>query len=63
MSTRRELGEVFRWPIAIGVLSAAGLLSALVGDALWDVASWSLLSVPVIVALIKSARRTRHQAR
>ena len=37
------------WPIALGVLSALGLLSALIGDGLWDWASWLALGLPVAV--------------
>jgi hypothetical protein len=55
---------VWRWPVALAGLIAAGLVSALVGDDLWDVASWFALGVPVIVcawfSLAKrSAGRTR----
>jgi hypothetical protein len=41
------LWDIFRWPIAIGLASAAGLLAALVGDGAWDVLSWLLLAWPV----------------
>jgi hypothetical protein len=40
---------VWRWPVVLAVLIAAGLASALVGDDLWDVASWFALGIPVIV--------------
>ncbi|MFD0750946.1 hypothetical protein ACFQZS_12395 [Mucilaginibacter calamicampi] len=36
-------------PIVIAVISAAGLLSALTGDDIWDVLSWITLSVPLVV--------------
>ncbi|GKS85753.1 MULTISPECIES: hypothetical protein [unclassified Acidovorax] len=35
------------WPIALGVLTATGLLSALVSDGWGDVWSWVALGVPV----------------
>ena len=36
-------------PIAIGVMSAVGLISALLGDGLWDTLSWIALAIPVAV--------------
>jgi hypothetical protein len=47
------------WPIALGVLSALGLLSALVGDGLWDWASWLALGLPVAVCGWFGLRRER----
>jgi hypothetical protein len=60
----RSRRTVWRWPIVFAVLTAAGLVSALVGDGPWDVASWFALGIPVIVCawfgLAKSATgRTR----
>lgn len=37
---RRGLWGIFRWPLLIGLLAALGLLSALLGDGLYDVVSW-----------------------
>jgi hypothetical protein len=45
------LWQIFAAPIGIGAVSALGLTTALVGDALWDAASWLCLSLPVTVAL------------
>ena len=53
MSMRRNLSDVFRWPIVIAVVSAIGLLSALVGDGVMDAVSWALLSVPIAVGFYK----------
>jgi len=39
--------QIFAWPAVIAVLSAAGLLSALLGDGIWDGVSWVVLAVPV----------------
>jgi hypothetical protein len=44
-----SLWQIFRWPLLIGLLSAIGLVSALVGDDLWDAISWATLAVPVTV--------------
>ncbi|MBD0704679.1 hypothetical protein FHJ31_06020 [Pseudomonas sp. Fig-3] len=41
--------KVFGIPVAIGVLSAAGLFSALLGDGAWDAVSWVGLGVPTVL--------------
>lgn len=46
----QSLREVFRVPLWLGLLSAFGLLSALIGDDVWDVLSWLALLAPVAVA-------------
>jgi len=38
-------------PLVLAVLSALGLLSALLGDGSWDVLSWMMLGVPVMLCL------------
>ena len=42
-------GEIFFWPLIIGGTSAAGLISALVADGIWDAVSWALLGIPIVV--------------
>jgi hypothetical protein len=44
---RRSLGAIFAGPLILALLSAAGLLSALFGNDLWDVASWVALGSPI----------------
>ena len=39
--------KIWGWPLAIGVLSVAGLISALLGDGIWDTLSWFALGAPV----------------
>jgi hypothetical protein len=46
---QRSALQVFAVPIALGVLSAVGLLAALLGDNAWDAVSWFALGVPCIV--------------
>lgn len=46
-----ELRRVWTWPILLGLLSASGLISALVSDHWGDVWSWVALGVPVAVTL------------
>lgn len=44
---RRGLWSIFRWPLALAVLSLFGLLSALIGDGVYDMLSWLSLGVPL----------------
>ncbi len=39
--------KVFRMPLLIGVLGAAGLFAALLGDGWWDALAWVGLGLPV----------------
>jgi hypothetical protein len=41
--------EIYRWPILLFVVITGGILSALLGDDIWDSLSWLLLSVPLLV--------------
>ncbi|MGC1173740.1 hypothetical protein [Polaromonas sp.] len=41
--------QLWGWPVALGVLSATGLLSALVSEGWGDVWSWLALGGPVLV--------------
>ncbi|CUS43805.1 MAG: hypothetical protein V4610_00130 [Pseudomonadota bacterium] len=51
--------QIFAVPVAIAVVSTVGLISALAGDGVEDVASWIALSVPVVaVVWAMRARRT-----
>ncbi|MEK6763091.1 MAG: hypothetical protein AABY96_10270 [Nitrospirota bacterium] len=45
LSTR----QIWDTPVVLTLVSAGGLLSALLGDGIWDVFSWAALSAPVIV--------------
>lgn len=58
---RQTLRQIFAAPIVIGVLSTVGLISALVGDGLWDGLSWLSLAIPCIlpVAFIAWPRKRR----
>ena len=45
MSLRRG----FRMPVILGVITAGGLISALVGDGPWDAVSWIALGLPIAI--------------
>lgn len=41
--------QIFAVPLVLGVLSVVGLISALVGDGLWDGVSWLTLTTPILL--------------
>jgi hypothetical protein len=43
--------RVFKWPAVIAVLSAGGLVAALVADGVWDLLFCALLAVPVATGM------------
>ncbi|CRM08869.1 hypothetical protein [Pseudomonas sp. 22 E 5] len=43
--------KVFGLPLGVGLLSAAGLCAALLGDGLWDSFSWVGLGVPAVIGV------------
>lgn len=48
MSRRRRFqASLWGMPIALGVVSAVGLIAGLVGDGAWDALSWLGLGAPV----------------
>jgi hypothetical protein len=52
-----SLRAIWAWPLAIALLSALGLLSALLGDGAWDVLSWIGLGAPVLAGCALGLRR------
>ncbi|GGC62836.1 hypothetical protein [Undibacterium terreum] len=49
--------RLWGWPIALGILTVIGLISALLGDGAWDYLSALTLGVPVAVGGWYSLRR------
>lgn len=49
--------KLWAWPLALGLLSASGLVSALVSDDWGDGWSWVALGVPVLVLAWHGLRR------
>lgn len=56
---RGALLPTFGWPLLLGVLSGLGLVLALLGDGLWDAASWLLLATPIATIVWALARPMR----
>ena len=57
----RTIKQIFAVPALIGVMSIAGLVSALVGDGVWDGLSWLMLVTPIVIyaACIYLPRRSK----
>jgi hypothetical protein len=56
---RQTIGDIFRWPLLLGALTAIGLASALIGDGGWDTLSWAVMAVPLAVLGWKMAAKAR----
>jgi len=56
---RNSISQVFAWPLVLAIASLIGLLSALIGDAVWDGVSWAMLGAPVLVMAWYGFRRVR----
>ena len=48
-SRRQSLRRIFRIPALLAVVTAFGLVAALLGDGVWDGASWFALAIPLVV--------------
>jgi hypothetical protein len=48
---------LWRVPILLGLFSVAGLLSALIGDGVWDALSWAALGIPTAIGIWYALRR------
>ncbi len=62
MTARRPAypaSAIYRVPLLIGIVTGVGLISALLGDGLWDVLSWLTLAVPVALAAMHWRRSRR----
>jgi hypothetical protein len=46
---RRSTAQIFLLPAMISLVVVFGLVSALLGDGVWDVLSWFALAVPAII--------------
>lgn len=49
MSIPQTTRQIWAAPMVLGIVSAIGLMSALLGDGMWDLLSWILLAAPVLV--------------
>jgi hypothetical protein len=56
-TARRSITQIFLAPAIISAVIAFGLVSALLGDGIWDQASWLALAVPLGVIVFHVCRR------
>lgn len=54
-----SLWRIFRWPLALAVLTLVGLLAALLGEGFWNVVSWLSLGVLPLAMVLVPRRRAR----
>ncbi|GGY34047.1 hypothetical protein [Pseudoduganella albidiflava] len=52
-----EFLRLWGMPILLGILTAVGLVAALLGDGLWDAVSGVALGLPVLLGIWHSLRR------
>ena len=50
--TRQTVGQILMIPAVLAVLSAGGLIFALVEDGIWDALSWVTLSIPIVLLVV-----------
>jgi hypothetical protein len=58
VSAKRSLVRIFLAPAVIALVIAFGLVSALLGDGIWDQASWIALAAPLAVLVFYICRRS-----
>jgi hypothetical protein len=67
VTAKRSLVQIFLAPALIAGVIAFGLVSALLGDGIWDQASWIALAAPLAVigfyVTRRAAPRTRQERR
>jgi len=57
-ASKGSFRRIWLWPTLIGIASIVGLVSALVGDGIFDLLSWLTLAIPVAIATV-AWRRAR----
>ena len=62
MRTASTVVRVYAGPLYISVVTLAGLLSALLGDGVWDAISWLLLGAPIGLILFYLGRSKANPA-
>jgi hypothetical protein len=59
ISARRTSTQIFATPAIIAIVVAIGLISALLGDGIWDAAAWIALALPLAVIAFFTWKRQR----
>jgi hypothetical protein len=63
MSQAFSFRKVYGAPCILAAITAYGLLSALLGDGLWDELSWIALAIPLVVIARKYVMSHRYPSR
>ncbi len=63
MSPSYSFRKIYGSALVIAAITVYGLISALLGDGLWDVLSWMALAVPLVVILRKYRGATPGQSK
>ncbi len=58
-STRRSLTQIFLPPAMIALIVAFGLVAALLGNGIWDTASWIALAFPLALVAFFLCKRAQ----
>lgn len=62
VTVRRSFAQIFLAPAVIAGVIGFGLVSALLGDGIWDMASWIALAAPLVILTFYACRgATRRQ--
>ncbi|AUC94859.1 MULTISPECIES: hypothetical protein [Bradyrhizobium] len=56
-AAKRSITQIFLAPVLLCAVIAFGLISALLGDGIWDQASWLALALPLVVIVFYVSRR------
>lgn len=59
LAHHRTFGQIFGVPILLAITTAAGLLSALLGDGVWNALSWLALGIPLVIVAWYAGRSAR----
>jgi hypothetical protein len=59
INARRTSAQIFVLPAIIAIIVALGLISALLGDGIWDAASWIALALPLAFVAFFHWKRQR----
>ncbi len=55
--------QIYGPAIIIAAITLCGLLSALLGDGIWDTLSWAALAIPLLVIAVKYVNGKRFPTR
>jgi hypothetical protein len=63
MKSSTRFRRLWGMPLLLALCTIIGLISALVGDGIWDVLSWFLLSAPLVAAIFLGCSTPKSRGR